>query len=132
MRIPKLTLPILVIAALVGGYFLRFAFTQPSTAVVLGDGGRSRVECIVDGVKCKGTASLFTTHMQTTPGIHAIETFASDHRAVLSYDPDVITPEQIRAKIDAPVALDDSTHVAFFKCVSMDEPSDATETPTTP
>jgi hypothetical protein len=129
MRIPQLAIPVLVVIALVGGFFLRHAFTQPSTTATLGAIGAATVECIVDGVKCKGTASLFTSHFEGVAGISTIETFAADHRVVLTYDPTIITPEDIRKKIDSPVALDESTSVAFFKCVSMDE---TTQTPSAP
>lgn len=127
MRVPYLTLPLLVVIALFGGFFLRSAFTQPSTSKSLGASGTSSVECIVDGVKCKGTASLFTSHFEGFAGIGRIETFASEHKAVISYDPAILTVEDIRKKIESPMALDESTSVAFFKCVSITE---ITQTPT--
>lgn len=129
MRIPKLALPILVVIALFGGFFLRNAFTQPSTSVSTGAAGSAKVECIVDGVKCKGTASLFTSHIQGVPGISTIETFAADHKVIMTYDPAVITPDQIRAKIDSPVTIDDNTHVAIFRCVSIESTNAHPETP---
>ena len=120
MRIPHATLPILVVIALFGGFFLRNAFTQPSTQASMGAVGAATVECIVDGVKCKGTATLFTTHFKGVPGISTIETFAADHRVVITYDPSVITPDAIRQKIDSPVVLEDGTQIDYFKCVSID------------
>ncbi len=130
MRIPKITIPILVIIALFGGFFLRSAFTQPSTSVTTGTIGAASVECIVDGVKCQGTASLFTSHFNGVAGINTIETFAADHRVVFTYDPAIITPDDIRRKIDSPVVIDDSTSVVLFNCLSLDviEPSTATTT----
>ena len=131
MKIPPVMLPILVVVALFGGFFLREAFTQPSTQASLGAVGAATVECIVDGVKCKGTASLFTSHFEGVAGISTIETYAADHRVVFTYDPSIITPEGIRRKIDSPVVLKDGTTVDFFKCVSMDAakamPAPATE-----
>ena len=131
MRIPKLAIPILVVVALFGGFFLRNAFTQPSTSATMGAAGTASVECIVDGVKCKGTASLFTSHFEGVAGIGTIETFAADHRALITYDPSIISTDDIRKKIDSPVALDESTSVAFFKCVSMNETSQSPSDPTT-
>lgn len=126
MRIPKITIPVLVVIALLGGFFLRNAFTQPSTTAVMGASGTATVECIVDGVKCKGTASLFTSHFEGFAGIGTIETFAADHKAVISYDPSIISLDDIRKKIDSPVALDESTSVAFFRCLSIVETSEST------
>lgn len=132
MRIPKTTIPILVVISLVGGFLLRSAFTQPSTSTQMGAVGTASVECIVDGVKCKGTASLFNAHFEGVAGISTIETFAADHRVVIGYDPAILSPEDIRRQIDAPVVLDESTSVAFFRCVSMDANDGASTTPTTP
>ena len=129
MRVPKLALPILVVIALFGGFFLRSAFTQPSTSISTGASGSARVECVVDGVKCKGTASLFTSHIQDVPGISTIETFAADHKVIMTYDPAIITPDQIRDNIDSPVTIDDNTHVAIFRCVSIESTDSQPETP---
>lgn len=120
MRIPKPAIPILVAAFIFGGYVLRQAFTQPTTATVLGSEGKATLTCLVDGVKCKGTASFFTERFKEVPGIAGIETFATEHRAVFAYDPEVISPEDIRALIDAPVVLDDGTEIEIFKCLSME------------
>jgi hypothetical protein len=129
MKIPKLALPVLVVIALFGGFFLRSAFTQPSTSISTGATGTAAVECIVDGVKCKGTASLFTSHIQGVPGISTIETFAADHKVIMTYDPTIISPGEIRARINSPVVLDESTHVALFKCVSIEESDPASSRP---
>lgn len=132
MRIPTLTLPILVVIAILGGFFLRNAFTQPSTSLATGAVGSAAVECIVDGVKCKGTASLFTSHFEGFAGISTIQTFAADHRVVMTYDPSVVSAEAIRLKIDAPVVLDESTSVVLFKCLSIEAASPPASTPSTP
>jgi hypothetical protein len=120
MKIPRLTIPILVIIALFGGFFLRSTFTQPSTSITMGAIGTRSVECIVDGVKCKGTASLFTSHFKGFAGISTIETFAEDHRVVMTYDPSIVSVDDIRTKINAPVVLDESTRVALFHCISIE------------
>jgi hypothetical protein len=120
MRISKSILPILVVVFLLGGYALRLSFTQPTTAATMGGEGGATLTCIVDGVKCKGTAAYFSSLFNGVPGIAGIETYATEHRAVFNYDPAIITPEQIRARIDTPIAIDDSTTVEFFKCLSME------------
>jgi hypothetical protein len=132
VRIPKLTIPILVVIAIFGGFLLRSAFTQPSTSVVTGTVGTAAVECIVDGVKCKGTASLFTSHLGGIAGISTIETFAADHRVVMTYDPSILSPDAIRNRIDAPVVLDESTSVVLFKCQSIEATTPPASTPAAP
>ena len=120
MTVPKFMIPVLVIATLFGGYFLRNAFTQPTTNVTVGTGEGKTLTCVVDGVKCKGTATLFTSLYTDTAGINRIETFAADHRVVFSYDPAVITPERIRTIMETPILLDDGTSVQVFKCLTME------------
>jgi hypothetical protein len=119
MNVPKYVVPVLVIATLFGGYFLRTAFTQPTTNVTVGTGEGNKLECVVDGVKCKGTAEFFTSLYRDIEGINSIETYAADHRVVFTYDPAIITPEQIRTIMEAPIPLEDGSSVQAFKCVSM-------------
>ncbi|MEW5702157.1 MAG: hypothetical protein AB1792_08015 [Candidatus Zixiibacteriota bacterium] len=116
---PKLAIPVLVIALLFGGFAFRNSFTQPTTAVTVGEGSGATLDCIVDGVKCKGTAAFFTSLYKDVPGIEKIETYASDHRAVFTYDPVRISPDQIRVIMETPVQLDDGTSVQVFTCMSM-------------
>ncbi len=121
MKIPKIIIPILVVVSLFGGYALRAAFTQPTTSVMVGDTTGAKLECIVDGVKCKGTANFFTSLFENVAGIIGIETYASDHRVIFTYDPSIITPESIRKIIDAPVPLQDGRIIQIFTCLSMEE-----------
>jgi hypothetical protein len=119
MRIPRLLLPIFVVAALFGGWFLRTAFTHPTTSVKFSADARKTVVCTVDGIRCQGTAAFFTKLYAKTPGIAAIETFASEHQAVITYDPQVISPDSIRAIMEAPIPLRDGTSRQVFVCQSM-------------
>ena len=121
MSVPKLIVPALVVAALFSGYVLRAAFTQPTTAITLGVSEGKRLECVVAGVKCKGTARLFTSLYEGVAGINRIETYAADRRVIFTYDPDVITPESIRAIMEAPILFTDGTSAQVFRCLSMEE-----------
>ncbi|MFH1010607.1 MAG: heavy-metal-associated domain-containing protein [bacterium] len=119
MNIPRMLLPLLVVAALLGGYLLRAQFTQPTTSVSFQHGGSARLECVVDGVKCKGTAAFFTRLYDGIPGIASIETFATEHKAIFTYEPSIITPEQIRRIMEEPIPLRDGSRQQVFQCVSM-------------
>lgn len=120
MRIPKLLIPIVVIASLFGGYFLRSAFTQPTTANVYDKKSGAKATFIVDGVKCKGTAAFFTSLYDSIPGIIGIETFASEHKAVFTYDPERISRDSIRTIMEAPIPFEDGTTEQIFKCLSVE------------
>ncbi|MCF7809742.1 heavy-metal-associated domain-containing protein [bacterium] len=119
MTIPRYSIPILTIVLLFAGYFLRFAFTQPTTSVEFGETGKAKLVCIVDGVKCKGTANYFTNMFNGVEGISSIETIATEHIATFTYDPTKINREQIRKIIEQPILLRDGSSRQFFSCVKM-------------
>ena len=119
MNIPKYIIPVLVILTLLGGFYLRTAFTQPTTT--FGESEGTKLECVVEGVKCKGTARFLTMLYEEVPGISGIETYASDRQVVFTYDPSVITPDSIRAIMEAPVLLNDGSRVQVFRCLSMEQ-----------
>lgn len=121
MRISVWVLPILVAATLFGGYLLRAAVTFPTTTVGGVAQSGAKLECIVSGVKCKGTAAFFTSLYDSTAGILAIETYATEQRAVFTYDPAVITPAQIEGVMEQPVLLNDGTSAQVFECLSQKE-----------
>jgi hypothetical protein len=120
MKIPTLILPILVLTALFGGFFLRTAFTQPTTSVAFTGNGGKTLTCIVDGVKCKGTAGFFTNLYNGTAGIVNIETYATEHRVIFKYNPAIITPDSIRRIMETPIRLRDGSSRQVFVCRSMD------------
>ena len=125
MRVSRFVIPVLVIIALFGGYSLRLAFTQPTTNISYASEGASvanaqQATFIVEGVKCKGTASFFSSLYEDTPGIITIETFAADHKAVFTYDPQLITIDSIKSVMEAPIDFDDGTSEQIFRCLSVD------------
>ncbi len=125
MRVSRLAIPLLVIAALFAGYFLRLAFTQPTTAVTYAaigsaDDDASQATFVVEGVKCKGTAAFFSSLYEGVPGVISIETFATEQRAIFTYNPNLITTDSIRAIMEAPIDFDDGTSMKVFRCLSIE------------
>ncbi len=120
MRIPRLIIPLLLFVALLGGYFLRTAFTQPTTNIAYDTKAGSQVVCVVDGLKCKGTAGFFTSLYDNMPGIIGIETFATEHKAVITYDPNVIGPDNIKQVMEQEILFQDGSREQVFRCLSMD------------
>ncbi len=123
MKISRFALPLLVVVFLFGGYFLRLAFTQPTTQISFAQAGevegKEQVECVVEGLKCKGTANFFTNLYAGKPGIAAIETFATEHTAIFTFDSSLITREEIQSIMEASVPLQDGRHVQPFTLVEM-------------
>ena len=120
MRLPRLIIPLLVIMAILGGYSLRTAFTQPTTNVRYDTQAGATSIYIVDGLKCKGTAAFFSSLYDSIPGIFGIETFATEHKAVFTYDPDIISPDSIRVVMEQAIQFEDGTSQQIFRCLSME------------
>jgi len=121
MKIHWIWIPILAIGTLFGGYYLRLAFTQPSTSVVNEVKGDARIVCTVQGVKCKGTANFFTKLYDGVDGISTIETFGSEHKAIFTFDPGIITSEKIKEIMEAPIPLRDGSTRQVFTCLELKE-----------
>ena len=123
MRLPGFIIPLLVAAALYGGYNMRLLFTQPTTNLTYETGDPrtgTKSTFIVEGLKCKGTAAFFSSLYDSIPGIIRIETFATEHKAIISYDPDVITRDSIRSVMEQEILFNDGTSEQVFKCLSVE------------
>ena len=120
MRIPKLIIPLLVVISILGGYTLRLAFTQPTTNVAYANSTGATSTFVVDGLKCKGTAAFFTSLYDSIPGINSIETFATEHKAIIGYNPDIITRDSIKTIMEQQVSFEDGTEMQVFKCLSVE------------
>ncbi len=119
MRLPRIIIPVLVLMALVGGISSRRAFTQPTLTQVFDDQPGKRATFIVDGIRCWGTARFFTSLYKDMPGVFAIRTYASERKAVFTFDPDIISRDRIRAIMEAPIPFNDGTTGVVFKCIAV-------------
>jgi hypothetical protein len=119
MRLPRLIVPMLVALALVGGYSLRIAFTQPTLTKVIADRPGETATFVVDGIRCWGTAQFFTSLYEDTPGIFSFQAYASERTAVFTFDPRVTSRARIRAIMEAPIPFEDGTTNQVFKCRSV-------------
>ncbi len=118
MRVPRSIIPLLVLSALLAGYGLRASFTRPTTAQTFAEGTGAKATFVVEGLRCKGTAMFFSSLYADAPGVLAIESFAGERAAVFKYDPRTITPERIKAIMEAPIPFADGTTSQVFRCVS--------------
>ena len=116
---PRLIIPLLVTLALAGGYNLRIVCTQPTLTKVFADRPGDKAKFVVDGIRCWGTAQLFTSLYEHTPGVFSIQAYASERTAVFTFDPEVTSRDQLRSIMEAPIPFDDGTTGQVFKCVSV-------------
>jgi hypothetical protein len=119
LKLPRIIIPVLVALALVGGYSLRLAFTQPTLTKVFADQPGEEAIFVVDGIRCWGTAQFFTSLYEDTPGVLSIQAYASERTAVFTFDPSVLSRARIQAIMEAPIPFDDGTTHQVYKCVSV-------------
>jgi len=120
MPIPRILVPILVALALVAGLGLRTGFTRPTLTKTFADKPGVKATFTVSGVRCRGTAMLFASLYEDVPGVHGIEAYASERKAVFTFDPGVISRERIRAIMEAPIPFQDGTSNQMFECLSVE------------
>lgn len=53
-------------------------------------------------VKCYGSSVHFKNKLTDIRGVHGVKTFVAHHRAEITYDPSVTTPEQIQERVFTP------------------------------
>lgn len=121
MKVPKITIPLLVIFFVVGGYAFQSVFLFPTTDIVFTAVGDSTVEFTVDGLRCRGTAGFFTNQFENTPGIESITTYAAEHKAVFVYDSGIITPDRIKSIFETEFRMEDGTFQSAFREIERTE-----------
>jgi hypothetical protein len=117
MTIRPAWLVLLVISSFFGVILVANAWELPSTRHQFEETGGETVEVqmLVDGLRCRGTANFFVNMLSPIDGLVSVDTYVQEHRAVLVYDPALITAEEIRRVIDAPVKLRDGRVVQPFR-----------------
>jgi len=120
MPMPRIIIPIFVVLALWVGFGLRGSFDRPTLTKTFVDKPGMKATFSVDGVWCRGTAALFASLYEDVPGIHAIEAYASERKAVFTFDAAVISRERIRAIMEAPIPFEDGTTNQVFQCLSVE------------
>lgn len=53
-------------------------------------------------VKCYGSSMAFKAKLEKIRGVYGVKTFVAHHRAEITYDPSVTTPEQIQERVFTP------------------------------
>jgi hypothetical protein len=121
MKVPKMTIPLLVLLFVVGGYAFQSVFFFPTTDIAYSAVGDSTVEFTVDGLRCRGTAGFFTSQFENTPGIESITTYAVNNKAVFVYDSSIITPDRIKSIFETEFRMQDGTFQSVFREIERTE-----------
>ena len=121
MRIPRITIPLLVLVFIAGGYAFQSVFFFPTTEAAFSASGDATVEFIVDGLRCRGTAAFFTQLFSSTSGIESITTYAADRRAVFVYDSKAISADRIKTIFEREFRMQDGSFQNVFREIERRE-----------
>jgi copper chaperone CopZ len=77
---------------------------------------------VVKGLKCVDTAQRVGGQLEGVKGVKRFVAFASQHRADISYDPALVTPEALVDAIEGPVYDKGTGMITFgdFKVLEVD------------
>ena len=123
MKIHSILLPPLVLAAFFATIIIGQTWELPTMQHEFSTTGSDarQVEMIVDGLRCRGTSNFFVARLQDIPGLLGVTTYVQEHRAVIQYDPTVISVEEIREVIEDFVFLPDGRMVRPFAVTETHE-----------
>lgn len=120
LRPARAALAPLAVLMLAGAYGLRGWFDLPTMETSFTAKAVASASFAVSGLKCKGTSKYLTEFFKEVPGIASVTTFASEHKAVIGYDPALITPEKIAEVLEQPVEYEDGTTDKYFSVRRLD------------
>ena len=121
-----------VLAATLGVGAARFAVVpsyERAFASGPGDGTEVRSSFKVRGLKCVDTAARVAEQLDGVKGVAHFTAFASQHRAVIRYDPALVTPREIVDAIEGPVYDKESGMITFgdFEVLEVDGKPESTK-----
>lgn len=126
MKVPRLVIPLLVLAAACAGIGAARLFAAPSFVVDLAvpaPGSRAEtVRLVVRGLRCVDTARTVARQIEETPGVLRFVAYASRNEAQVTYDPAVVDPAALVEAIEGPVIDEEAGQILFhqYEVVSID------------
>ena len=98
-------IPVLVAVMMAVGFGMAFNVKLPTLKKTFPlyetKSGFSQVDMIVNGLRCRGKSSTLGYILGQDPGIAYLETYVSEFRARILYDPAQTNPDKIRKEIEA-------------------------------
>jgi hypothetical protein len=131
MILPRGIVPLLIVLVTLGGLGAAKLFAIPSLEIeFFGDdelGSVRVVTFLVDGVKCVDTASQAASTLEELAGVRRFVAYASRNRVDVSYDPALVSVDELREALEGPVFDDESGTFLFgaFAVVEIDGKPDS-------
>lgn len=100
---------ILAVLITIGAFLIGRSFELPTINESWGyeDGMKSET-IVVEGlrsVKCYGSSMAFKAKLERIEGVHGVKTYVGSHKVAISFNPDVISAEEVQEEIYVPTTL---------------------------
>jgi hypothetical protein len=99
-------IPVAVLLLILAAYVTSGAYRVPTFEMQFVDKRPAVVKTVeyeVAGLKCRGTSMGFGRMIGSTPGVVSLTTYARTHTAIVEYDPELITPDEITRLFESPI-----------------------------
>jgi hypothetical protein len=125
MRVPRATVPVLVVLAAAAGIAASRLVAAPSLSRTYDASPAARAaeaRFIVRGLRCVDTARRFAAQLEGTPGVGTCVAYASRREAVVRFDPARTGARALHAAIESPSidAVTGAIEFHPFDVVSID------------
>lgn len=98
-------IPVAVLLLILLAYATTDAYRVPTLEMQFAENRPANIEIIeyqVAGLTCRGKSMGFARMIGSTPGIVSLTTYTRTNTAVVEYDPDEITPDEIQRLFESP------------------------------
>ncbi len=105
MSLPRKALPWMVMVMMGSGFLFAFRYPLPTmskTFPAYSSGATfARVDLIVTGLRCRGTANTLSWILEDEPGLAALDTYVAEAKVRVLYDPTLTGPQKLADRIKA-------------------------------
>jgi len=109
MKVPALTVPVIVLASIVSGVVLGQRVPAPTFVQDYERGQVSgqvaRVDLIVDNLRCRGRSAFLGRFLEADPGMIRLETYAGEMRARIVFDPAQTSLDALKQRIESRIQV---------------------------
>ena len=108
--------PVAVVLLTLAAYATTDAYRVPTLEMAFVDERPAAVETIeyqVAGLTCRGKSMGFANMIGSTPGVISLTTYVRTKTAVVEYDPELITPDEIQRLFESPIVHEGKEYNLF-------------------
>ncbi len=109
-------IPVAVVLLILVAFATTDAYRVPTLEVQFVEQRPETVETIeyeVAGLTCRGKSMGFANMIGSTPGVISVTTYTRKNTAIIEYDPELITPDEIQRLFESPFVYEEQEYNLF-------------------